>query len=249
MSEEEWDRGRYEREKRNFIETRRNLRPVYLHVSLIFAATWLAGWGFSWLLLAIGMTNMPARYAICFFLSYLVFIACVRLWADVIRPERGNGWDAGSGDVGGVDGEGCLVLLVVLVLGLVAGAVFAMTGGLSLLLEVAFEVAFAGVVVRRISRKQAVGDWLGALIRNTWLQALAALVVLVSVAAALQAKAPEATTFGAAVKAVLARSRNRQPGAAAPLNFRVSEGNWPRVQIPRLSSAIENVAQPDRRYR
>ncbi len=52
---EEWDRGRYEREKRNFIERRRNLRPVYLHVSLIFAATWLAGWGCSWMLLAFGM--------------------------------------------------------------------------------------------------------------------------------------------------------------------------------------------------
>ena len=25
---EEWDRGRYGREKRNFIETRRNLQPV-----------------------------------------------------------------------------------------------------------------------------------------------------------------------------------------------------------------------------
>jgi hypothetical protein len=205
MSEEEWERGRYEREKRNFIETRRKLRPVYLHVSLIFAATWLAGWGLSWLLLAFGMTNLPARYAICFFLSYLVFIACVRLWAGVLRGERGNGWNDGIGDGGAFDGEGCLVLLVVLALGLVAGAVFAMTGGLSLLLEVAFEVAFAGVVVRRMSRKEAVGDWLGALIRNTWLHALVALIVLVGVAAALQAKAPQAKTFGAAVKAVMAR--------------------------------------------
>jgi FtsH-binding integral membrane protein len=92
---EEWDRARYEREKRNFIETRRNLRPVYLHVSLIFAATWLAGWGFSWMLLAFGMKNMPARYAIGFFLSYLVFIACVRVWSDFVAAESRNAF-AGS---------------------------------------------------------------------------------------------------------------------------------------------------------
>lgn len=199
---QEWDRGRYEREKRNFIETRRNLRPVYLHASLIFAVTWLAGWGFSWLLLAFGMRNMPARYAISFFLSYLVFIACVRVWSDLVRTERSNGWDAGAPDVGAVDGEGCLVLLAVLALGLVAAALFAMLGGLPLLLEVAFEVAFAGVVVRRASRKVTVGDWMGALIRNTWLHALAALVVLVTVAAVLQSKAPQARTFAEAVKSL-----------------------------------------------
>ncbi len=207
---EEWDRGRYEREKRNFIESRRNLRPVYLHVSLIFAATWLAGWGFSWMLLMLGMANMPARYAISFFLSYLVFIACVRIWSDLVRAETGGGWDGGSIDVGGTDGEGCLVVIAVLVLGLVAGAVFAMLGGLPLLLEVAFEVAFAGVVVRRVSRKLTVGDWLGALIRNTWLHALAALIALVAIAGVLQAKAPGAKTFGEAVKSL----RGSQPIAS-----------------------------------
>lgn len=200
---EEWDRGRYEREKRNFIERSRQLRPVYLHVSLIFGATWLAGWGFSWMLLAFGMTNMPARYAISFFLSYLVFIGCVRVWADFVSAERSNGsWDGRIVDVGG---EGCLVVLAVLALGLVAGAVFAMLGGLPLLLEVAFEVAFAGVVVRRISRRLTVGHWIGALIRNTWMHALGALIVLVTLAALLQARAPEANTFGDALKALHAK--------------------------------------------
>jgi hypothetical protein len=203
---QEWDRGRYEREKRNFIERSRQLRPVYLHVSLIFAATWLAGWGFSRLLLAFGLMNMPARYAISFFLSYLVFIGCVRVWADVVsREHSGGGWDGGAVDLGGADGEGCLVVLAVLALGLAASAVFALVGGLPLLLEVAFEVAFAGVVVRRVSRRVIVGDWLGALIRNTWLAALVALIVLVTLAGVLQAMAPQAHTFGAAVKALRAK--------------------------------------------
>ena len=103
-------------------------------------------------------------------------------------------------------GEGRVVVLGILVLGLAAGAVFAMVGGLPLLLEVAFEVAFAGVVVRRIARREPVGDWLGTLIRNTWLPALATWIVLVTVAAALQAKAPQATTFRQAVQALLAKA-------------------------------------------
>ena len=100
---QEWDRARYEREKRNFIERSRQLRPLYLHVALIFGATWLAGWGFSRLLLAFGVTNMPERYAISFFPSYLVFIGCVRVWADFVSRENsgsGGAWDGGTADIG-----------------------------------------------------------------------------------------------------------------------------------------------------
>ncbi len=124
----------------------------------------------------------------------------MRVWADFITAEASS--QGGIVDASGVGGEGCLVLLAVMALGLLAGAVFAMLGGLPLLLEVAFEVAFAGVVVRRISGKLTVGAWLGALIRNTWLPALAALLVLVTVAAALQAKVPQSKTFGAAVQSL-----------------------------------------------
>ena len=51
-----------------------------------------------------------------------------------------------------------------------------------------------------------VGDWRRALIRNTWLPALVALIVLVTLAGALQAMAPQAHTFGAAVKALRGKS-------------------------------------------
>ena len=85
---------------------------------------------------------------------------------------------------------------------LIAATLFAMLGGLPLLLEVAFELAFAGVVVRRISGRQELGNWVGVLIRNTWWQALLALVLLVGLAAWLQAKAPQAKTFSQAVSQV-----------------------------------------------
>lgn len=158
---------------------------------------------------------MPARYAISFFLSYVVFIAAVRVWADFVKSERGSGgdWDGtGLDALGSADGEGCLVVLAVLAVALVVAGLFAMTSGLPLLLEVAFEVAFAGVVVRRVSRKLLVGDWLGTLIRNTWLHALVALCVLVTVAALLQAKVPEATTFASAVRSLLREDGRASPG-------------------------------------
>jgi hypothetical protein len=204
---EEWDRERYEREKRNFIAWRQRFRSVYFHTALIFSLTWLAGWLWSWALLKLGMANMPLRYAISFFLSYVVFVACVRVWADIVRAERGGQWDINALDFPSGDGEGCLVALAVLVLGLVAAGLFAMTGGLPLLLEVAFEVAFAGVVVRRLSYKVTLGNWVGALVKNTWIHALAALLVLLGIAAVLQAKAPAATTFAAAIKTLLVQPK------------------------------------------
>ena len=73
---DDWDSARYQREKRNFIESRLRFRSVYLHTVLIFTMTWLAGWLFSWALLKFGLNSMPLRYGIGFLLSYFVFIAC-----------------------------------------------------------------------------------------------------------------------------------------------------------------------------
>lgn len=87
---EEWDRARYEREKRNFIETRLRFRAVYFYAALIFTVTWLMGWFCSSLLLKFGMFNLAGRYAASFLLAYLVFVATVRVWADFMRTDRGS---------------------------------------------------------------------------------------------------------------------------------------------------------------
>jgi hypothetical protein len=203
---EEWNPARYEREKRNFIESRSRFRPLYFHVALIFTLTWLAGWAGSWSLLKLGMESMPLRYGLSFLISYLVFVGCVRVWADFMRAERG-GSDLGSFDVPFADGEGCAVVMTCLLLGLLLAGVFALTGGLPLLLEVAFEVVFAGVIVKRLSRKQEVGNWFAALVRQTWLHALVAWFVLVIVAGVLQHQVPEAKTFAAATKALWRKSQ------------------------------------------
>jgi hypothetical protein len=194
------DAAQYQREKRSFIASRLLWRFVYFHAALIFAATWLAGWLASWALLKLGMTSMPLRYALAFIASYLVFMLCVRVWADFMRSERGESVEPDGWDVPAADAEGCLFAVAALLLGLLAAGLFAMMGGLPLLLEVAFEVVFAGTVVRRASRKQVLGAWAGALLRNTWLHALAAWLGLITLAAVLQAKAPGAVTFSQAVR-------------------------------------------------
>jgi hypothetical protein len=200
----DWDRGEYEREKRRFIESRLLHRWVYFHAAGIFTLTWLAGWAASWALLKLGLRNMPLRYALGFALAYLVFMLCVRAWADTMRQERGSAGDPGASfDAPGADAEGCAVVMAAAVIGMAAAALFAMTGGLSLLLEVAFEVVFAGAVVRRVSRRTVVGDWAGVLWRNTWPHALAVMLALVAVAAWLQRKVPGALTFSEAVRALL----------------------------------------------
>lgn len=200
---EDWDAARYQRERRSFIERRLLLRPVTLHAGLIFGVTGFAGWLASKLLLALGMRNMPLRYALAFLLSYLVFALAVRVWSDFMRAERdgASGW--GGGFLQGADGgEGCLMVLAFLLAGLLLAAVFALFGGGSLLLEVAFEVVFAGVVVRRLGRRETVGDWSGRLLRNTWLPATVAALVLVTAAGWLQHEVPAARTLGEAVRAL-----------------------------------------------
>lgn len=51
-------------------------------------------------------------------------------------------------------------------------------GGPELLLEVAFEVAFAGTLVRRLRHFQVVGSWKGRLLRSTAPFALAVMLGL-----------------------------------------------------------------------
>lgn len=203
----DWNRAEYEREKRRFIESRLLHRWVYFHAATIFTVTWLAGWLASWALLSLGLRSMPLRYALGFAFAYLVFMGCVRVWADFMRRERGEGIDlTGSGDAPVAMGfEGCAVVLAAAGLSLVVAGLFALTGGLPLLLEVAFEVVFAGAVVRRVARKQVLGDWAGRLWRNTWAHALAVMAVLVLLAAALQARVPQADTFAQAVAALARR--------------------------------------------
>jgi hypothetical protein len=134
---------------------------------------------------------------------------CVRAWADSLRTADPGSTAGDLIDVADLasagGGEGCLIAIAAFVLGVVVAALFAASGGLPLLLEAAFEVVFAGVIVRRISGHRRVGDWAETLLRNTWRHAAVALIVLVSLAAWLQSKAPETRTFAQAVRVLIAK--------------------------------------------
>lgn len=202
----DWSRAEYERHKRNFIESRLLHRWVYWHAALIFTVTWLVGWLASWSMLKLGLRSMPIRYALAFVFAYAAFGVCVRVWSDFMRAERGSGPDPSGGfDLPYVHAEGCAFAVAIGLAALLVAGLFALTGGLPLLLEVAFEVVFAGAVVRRAARKQVLGDWSGLLLRNTWRHAAAVLVLLVGVSAILQSKAPAAVTFSQAVRAWVPR--------------------------------------------
>ena len=92
------------------------------------------------------------------------------------------------------------MVIAVLILGFIVGGLFFAAGGAPMLLEAAFEAAFAGVVVRRLSGEFKLGDWKKRLFANTWKPALLSIIVLVAVAAWLQHQAPQASTFSEAVR-------------------------------------------------
>ncbi len=209
-----WDQSRYEQERETFIQRRVNLAPLWSQFTLVFAATWGAAWLCSWLLLRevapahAWARSLPGRYAVAFLFAYACFFLAVRIWIETARqePERqgepmsdvlDTAWYAG--DVG----EGCLPALAVMLLGFIVGGLFLAVGGAPMLLEAAFEAAFAGVVVSRPLRgTRVLGDWKAHLLASTWKQAAFSLAVLLAVATVLQSHAPQATTFAQAVRAI-----------------------------------------------
>ena len=200
-----WDYREYLRQRQQFLANRGEYHPMVLATTLIFSATWLAGWLFSALLLWRGMQSMPLRYGLAFLASYAVFFLCVHVWCNSVHRDRGGNGLSGVDLLGG--GEGCLIVLAIALAALLVVGLFWASGGFAALLEVAFEVAFAGTVVRRLGRTEVVGNWAGRLLAGTWLQALVALLLLVGVAAWLQHKAPSATKFSHAVAIVFRAAR------------------------------------------
>jgi hypothetical protein len=208
-----WTRKRYEEEKRRFIQRRVHLAPLWGQFTIVFGISWAAAWFCSWFLLRYfaaaqpWLRDLPSRYAIAFLFAYACFFLAVRLWIEMVRhepPEQQAEQLQVQPGVGVVDGEGCLIVFVVLAVSFIVGGLILAFGGAPMLLEVAFEAAFAGVVVRRpLSGDLVLGDWKICLLKNTWKQALTGIVLLVGLAAWLQSQAPQASTFAQAVRQIV----------------------------------------------
>jgi hypothetical protein len=206
-----WSRQRYEDEKRSFIQRRIHLSPLWGQFTLMFALSWGAAWLCSWSLLLFFSNghewarSMPTRYAIALLFAYACFFVVVRVWIETAKrePEQQEQLDISTG-AGAPDAEGCAVMIVVLVAGFIVGGLFLVIGGAPILLEVAFEAAFAGVLVKRpLASDIMLGDWKMRLFKNTWKKVLFVFLIIVSAAAWLQHQVPEAHTFAAALLQLL----------------------------------------------
>ena len=207
-----WDRKRYEQEKRSFIQRRIHQAPLWSQFTLIFGAAWGAAWLCSWFLLRFvanshpWVKSLPLRYAIAFLFAYTSFFLAVRAWIEIAKCEpehQSEQVDWSGGGTWGGDGEGCFIVVTVLLVGFVAGGIFLFVGGAPMLQEAAFEAAFAGIIVRRpLSGDIVLGGWKMHLLKNTWKQALLGIVLLVALAAWVQAQVPQAITLADALRSI-----------------------------------------------
>jgi hypothetical protein len=201
-----WSWKDYLRARQQFVQARQ-YRVSTMGVALVFTVTWLAGWAASASLLRWGhVTGMGLRYAVSAAVAYAVFFAAMRVWAEFQRgnPSERSGLDdlaSGPPDFWGFDGgEGCLIALAISLISLLAAVLLGVFGGFAALLEVAFEVAFAGVVVRRaFAPNIVVGRWWQTLLRRTALPALIIAALLVALAAQVQTWFPQSHTLGQAM--------------------------------------------------
>ncbi len=163
-----WKDVDLEHERRDFIDARKNHVSMWgasIAFVLIFIVTWMS----SWLLLKMGLQSMPLRYAINILVGYGAFFAVIRVWADYQKKHpvvRNKNSDWGSFDLPGADAEGCLIFVALIAAGFVIAGLF-MWIGTGLLLEVAFEVAFAGALVQRMGQIHEVGNWQVVLFQKT----------------------------------------------------------------------------------
>jgi hypothetical protein len=200
-----WDKRKERNERHLFVSRRLDLAPPITAVALIFAATWLCAWLASTALLALGLRRMPVRYVLAFVLAYICFFGFVRIWCDFAKRDPAYKNSSSNFDIPNIDGgEGCLIVLGVFALAFILSGLFWAIGGYGLLLEVAFEIAFAGTVVRGIGKQSMLGNWPKALLQRTWWIALAVMAVVVAIAGMMQSAAPDAVTMVQAYKAVKA---------------------------------------------
>lgn len=174
-----WKDVDLEHERRGFIDARKNHVSMW-GASFAFASIFIVTWLSSWLLLKMGLQSMPLRYAINILVGYGAFFGVIRVWADYQKRHpvvRHKNSDWGSLDLPGADAEGCLIFMGLIAVGFVIVGLF-MWIGTGLLLEVAFEVAFAGALVRRMGQIEEVGNWHVVLFQKTcWWVVLLILVV------------------------------------------------------------------------
>jgi hypothetical protein len=195
-------------------------------VTLMVALAGLASFVSSVVMLRVGLESMAVRYGLAAVVGYAAFLGLVRLWIAVQRGSSGPEIDPISdgidglravgdlpralgvdADVGGgfdVDLEGLFVILLVLLLAL--GGLFAMGYVVYAAPALLAEVMLDAAIVTSVSRRLNPCDgrwWVGGVVSRTVFPA-AALVFCVSLAGyAFSLAAPDAHSIGGVVRELL----------------------------------------------
>jgi hypothetical protein len=177
---EQWNTRKFESERNRFVASRQD-HVSWTGLSMIFIATFATTWLTSAALHSTTSMQMPMRYLLAVLSGYVVFFLAVRVWSDFQKrlPQyRLKGEDLPLLDLS-MGSEGFVFAAVIFTpLALILGGLLSWFGAAALL-EVAFEVAFSGVLVRSIWRaEKTVGNWYWVLLRKTgWV----ALLLMLSV--------------------------------------------------------------------
>ncbi len=198
MDMESWNRSKWVTERNRFIAARKD------HVSwsglfMIFFVTGGITLLTSVVLRHATSITMPWRYVLALAAGYGAFFFAIRVWADFQRhsPQyRPKGDDHGILDAIQASGAGELGFAYILLLpfALILGGIMSWFGA-AMLLEVAFEVAFAGMMVRGAwAAETRVGNWAGVLLRKTGGVALVLMMLVFTAAHYVQSRNPQVQT-------------------------------------------------------
>ncbi len=152
------------------------------HVTLIIFATSLVTWLVDFMLLKVGVVSMMARYPLAILAGYGAFLLCVKIWLnysgiqeylnqrdaeEMVNERRNSRADGGSWDGSGLDlipsgdGEGCLVVIAVAIVGFILFwglGVFAT----QLFADVVLEVILAAGLLKGLKKAESSGWLTGA---------------------------------------------------------------------------------------
>ncbi len=193
-----WSKHKLETERKRFVAARKD-HVSWTGLAAVFLVTFFATWAASTALFHWTTLRMPVRYVLAMVVGYGVFFLVVRVWSDFqkrapqYRPRDND--DVATLELMQFDnGSGFFLVIIGLPLALIFGALVSWIGA-AMLLEVAFEVAFAGVMVRSVWKTDhTVGNWQGALLRKTWLWAALAMLLVYQGAHFLQSRFPSLQT-------------------------------------------------------
>ena len=206
-----------------------------MHALVLFAWTMTVGYLMSKLTFSTGMQSLPARYFITGITAYLGFLLGVRLWlwfVDAAQDRNRTELDAGDmldlveapfdiadistgssadvlgglGDGLGAAAEGCVPILIIGLIAIIAALLFVLIGP-ELLIEIAFEAVLAGSLVStmRLGREP---DWLWTAFRKTIWIFLIIMLFMMGFGKYAQKHYPEAKTTKQVIQKILPQSEH-----------------------------------------